>query len=98
MNAPRGLSPSSMNSGAPACARTRHREVRSSPDLAGGFGSRSFFRGETLPLQSAQDLRGNVSSHQPTVPCLRQFLSFQRVKTSHEGLIGCGQFLPEIGQ
>lgn len=71
MNAPRIVS-SQLNSGALTCARTRHLTVqasttrRSLPRLAGGTRSRPLL-GSPLPLKSAQDLRGNVSNHYPSI-------------------------------
>lgn len=71
MNAPRLKS--SDPGHALTCARTRHLTVRASttrrflPEaLAGGSRSRPLF-GVPLPLKSAQDLRGNVSNHYPSI-------------------------------
>jgi len=85
----------------PGCAlsraRTRPHAGRCLPELAGGFRSRPLL-GSPLPLKSAQELSGNVSNHQPTLVRVSQASTSLRVKNSHEGLRGCGQFLPEIGQ
>lgn len=49
-----------------ALSRARTRPVRAfPPQLAGGYRSRPLL-GSPLPLKSAQELRGNVSNHQPT--------------------------------
>lgn len=96
MNTPRQ---SSQNSGCTLSrARTRPHTGRFLPELAGGSRSRPLL-GSPLPLESAQELSGNVSNHQPTVLRVRhETSSFVQVKNSHEGLRGWTQFLPGNGQ